>query len=67
MDSNTALKNLIQRINEEHQVAYHKSFKAHNSDYWLGRLAIAKELLNFFDKNHPHKSQHDLTSNIFRK
>ncbi|WP_019155953.1 hypothetical protein [Robertmurraya massiliosenegalensis] len=67
MDNNTALKILIQRIKEEHQVAYHQSFKEDNNDYWLGRLAITKELLNFFDKQHPHKSQYDLTSNLFRK
>ncbi|WP_449620274.1 hypothetical protein [Robertmurraya sp. Marseille-Q9965] len=49
-DSYTTLVSLVQRIKEEHEIAYHASNSTKHSDYWLGRYSITKELLNYFDK-----------------
>lgn len=62
-NNNTTLTNLVQRIKEEYDIANNASYSSQNCDYWLGRFAVTKELLNFFDDQNPKGTEYG----IYRK
>ncbi|TKC19659.1 hypothetical protein [Robertmurraya kyonggiensis] len=59
-DSYTTLISLVQRIKEEHDIAYDASNNTKHSEYWLGRFAITQELLNYFDKQKPKRAGYSI-------
>lgn len=59
-DNYTALTSMIQRIKEEHDIAHQASYSSDNSQYWLGRYAVTKELLNFFDNLNRKRPGYDI-------